>query len=186
MEGRIFRISTLFSATVLSLKATTAQEICCTYQFQDHCFSDCHRKDTHRVLPAADLATLHTFVKDNIVVPDVRTDPPEVRDVGQPLQTGSRPHLHLYEPSVPPPIIAEINKLEKLGKFIKPGTNFYVDKASWSEIFHAMKGRSNFSEHLARLSHKAAPLLSQFEKIDIPFILPTKPWNLNHKDAAIN
>ena len=77
MEGRKFRIRTLFYAAVLPPKTTTGQEIFCPYQFRGHLFSDCHRNSTQYVIPAADLATLLTFVKSNIVVPDVHYNKPE-------------------------------------------------------------------------------------------------------------
>ena len=77
--------------------------------------------------------------------------------------------LIVSETTAPPKIRVATIKLDKLVKFIKLNTYFYADKASWYEIFHARKGQSNFSKHLACLIHKAAPLLSRFENVVFQF-----------------
>ena len=95
--------------------------------------------------------------------------------------TGGRPHLA----SGSTKINVDPNKLDSLGEFIKVDTNFYIDHGSWSDLFHARKGRSNFHDDLHRLRHQAAPFLYQYSKQGVPVLLRTKPWSLQQKDAAI-
>ena len=107
---------------------------------------------------------------------DMRTNNPEAWYVRQPLHPGSRTHLPSSEPSIPTPMRVEMNESEELGNFIKLDTSFYIDK-----LFHAWKGYSKFSKHLAHLRHKAAPLLSWFAKRGVPSLLHTicEPWSIN-------
>jgi len=95
--------------------------------------------------------------------------------------TDGRPHLVSGS--------AEINvdprKLDALGEFIKVDTNFYIDRDSWTDLFHARKGRSNFHDNLLHLRHKAVPLLSQYAKQGVPVLIHNQPWTLQQKDAAI-
>ena len=45
------------------------------------------------------------------------------------------------------------HKIDALGEFIELDTNFLLDRHSWSDLFHLVKGRSNFSAALPSLQH---------------------------------
>ena len=77
------------------------------------------------------------------------------------------------------------HKLDALGEFITLDTNFFIDKGSWTELFNAVKGRSNFAEHLNELRHQARPFLQRYAKDGVPVLLHTRPWTLSEKDQAI-
>ena len=96
--------------------------------------------------------------------------------------TGGRPHLASAGSAQ---INVDPNKLDALGEFIKVDTDFYIDHGSWTDLFHARKGRSNFHDNLLHLRHRAAPLLQQYSKRGVPVLISTKPWTLQQKDAAI-
>ena len=182
VEGLSFSIRMLFSYTVQPPKTTTRQDICCTYYFGGHCFSNCHRKGPHHVLPDEDLFTPCKFVRDNIVTPDVRANTPKVWYFKQPFQLGIRPHLPLSQPSVTFPIKrVESIKIEKLGDFIKLYHKFYTNRASWSDLLHAQEGTLNLSKHLSHICHKAALLLAHLAKYYIPVLFHINPWTLNRK-----
>ena len=95
--------------------------------------------------------------------------------------TGGRPHLA----SGSAQINVDPNKLDALGEFIKVDTDFYIDHGSWTDLFHARKGRSNFHDNLLHLRHRAAPLLQQYSKRGVPVLISTKLWTLQQKDATI-
>jgi len=82
------------------------------------------------------------------------------------------------------PTSIETNKIDALGEFIRLDKNFYIDNSSWTELFHARKGRSNFSKYLRTLKHRAAPFLHRYATKGVPVLLHTKPWTLQQKDAA--
>ena len=77
------------------------------------------------------------------------------------------------------------HKLDALGEFITLDTNFFIDKGSWHELFHAVKGKSNFSKHLDVLHHRAGPFLQRYAKHGVPVLLHTRPWTLLEKDKAM-
>ena len=77
------------------------------------------------------------------------------------------------------------HKLDELGEFIKLDSVLYTDRSSWEELFHRVKGRSNFTENLLRLDHPASRLLATYARTGVPVLLTTKPWSLEQKDAAI-
>jgi len=65
---------------------------------------------------------------------------------GQPTEptVDRRPHLATATPvrSVSDPAVStETNKIDALGEFIQLDKNFYIDSGSWTELFHARKGR---------------------------------------------
>ena len=76
-------------------------------------------------------------------------------------------------------------KLDALGEFITLDTNFFIDKGSWHELFHSVKGRSNFSQRLDTLHHRARPFLQRYAKHGVPVLLHSKPWTLLEKDKAM-
>lgn len=76
-------------------------------------------------------------------------------------------------------------KLDKLGEFIQLDSNLYTDRMSWNEVFHCVKGCSNFMSNLYQLNHLAAKLLSTCISTHIPVLLTMAPWSLEMKDAAI-
>ena len=51
------------------------------------------------------------------------------------------------------------HKIDALGEIIELDTNFLLDRGSWSDLFHAVKGRSKFSTALHSLWHQAMPFL---------------------------
>ena len=95
--------------------------------------------------------------------------------------TDGRPH----QASGSTEINVDPTKLDSLGEFIKVDSNFYIDHGSWSDLFHARKGRSNFHDDLLYLRHQAAPFIHQYSKQGVPVLLRTRPWSLQQKDAAI-
>ena len=96
--------------------------------------------------------------------------------------TDGRPHLV----SGSAQINVDPTKIDALGEFIKVDSNFYIDHESWTDLFHARKGRSNFHDNLLHLRHRAAPLLHQYSKRGVPVLITTEPWTLQQKDAAIS
>ena len=130
--------------------------------------------------------------------------------VGQPSAhpDGGRPHLRpsitrttlASDPSLQPPqhrgartgvrekknlSTVEQNKIDALGEFIELDSSYLTDRGSWSDLFHHVKGRSNFSAALRRLRHKAKPLLLRYANQGVPVVLSTKPWTVKEKDAAM-
>lgn len=98
-----------------------------------------------------------------------------------------RPHLApttSIRSNATAPTSIETNKIDALGEFIRLDKNFYIDTSSWTELFHARKGRSNFSKYLRTLRHRAAPFLHRYATKGVPVLLHTKPWTLQQKDAA--
>ena len=81
--------------------------------------------------------------------------------------------------------IVEQRKIDDLGEFIELDSTYLSDCGSWSDLFHHVKGRSNFSATLERLPHKAKPLLLRYANQGVPVLLSTRPWTLAEKDAAI-
>ena len=79
----------------------------------------------------------------------------------------------------------EIRKINTLGEFIELDHNFYISHGSWNELFHRIKGRSNFSSHLKRLHHQAKPFLLRYARHGVPVLLHTEPWSLERKDSAM-
>ena len=77
------------------------------------------------------------------------------------------------------------DKLDNLGEFIKLDTNFYIRRDSWEDLFHAVKGGSNFSNRLRHLKHRAKPPLQRIARHGIPVLLTTKAWTLEQKDRAM-
>ena len=71
MEGRQFQLRKLFVNGIHPPKTSTGQDICCSYHLKGRCFSDCHRRATHRPLARPDMDKLKRFVTDQIVTPDV-------------------------------------------------------------------------------------------------------------------
>ena len=71
MEGRQFQLRKLFVNGTHPPKTSTGQDICCSYHLKGRCFSDCHRRATHRPLARPDMDKLKRFVTDHIVTPDV-------------------------------------------------------------------------------------------------------------------
>ena len=53
------------------------------------------------------------------------------------------------------------------------------------EVFHRIKGRSNFTQDLLHLDHPAAKLLSTYAHTGVPVLLATAPWLLKKKDTNI-
>jgi len=108
---------------------------------------------------------------------------------GQPTEptVDRRPHLATTTPvrSVADPAVSiDTNKIDVLGEFIQLDKNFYIDSGSWTELFHARKGRPNFLKYLRTLRHRAAPFLHRYATQGGPVLLHTKPWTLEQKDAA--
>jgi len=97
-----------------------------------------------------------------------------------------RPHLAAPTPvrSLADPVSIDTNKIDALGEFICLDTNFYIDNGSWTELFHARKGRPNFSKYLRTLRHRTAPFLHHYATQGVPVLLHTKPWILEPKDAV--
>ena len=89
------------------------------------------------------------------------------------------------QPGFVPRTNVESNKLDELGEFIKLDSTLYTDRSSWEELFHHVKGRSNFTRDLLHLDHPAAKLLSTYAQTGVPVLLTTAPWSLEEKDAAI-
>ena len=81
--------------------------------------------------------------------------------------------------------IVEQRKIDKLGEFIELDSAYLSDCGSWRDLFHCVKGRSNFAATLQRLQHKAKPLLLHYANQGVPVLLLTKPWTTEEKDAAI-
>ena len=77
------------------------------------------------------------------------------------------------------------HKLDKLGEFIKLDSALYTDRSSWEEVFHHVKGRSNFTKNLLHLDHPASRLLATYARTGVPVLLTTAPWSLKQKDAVI-
>ena len=78
------------------------------------------------------------------------------------------------------------HKLDELGEFIKLDSALYTDRSSWEEVFHHVKGRSNFANNLLSLDHPASKLLATYARSGVPVLLTTSPWSLERKDAAID
>ena len=76
-------------------------------------------------------------------------------------------------------------KLDALGEFIELDSKFLLNRHSWSDLFHAVKGRSNFSTVLLSLHHQATPFLRRYASQGVPVLLHDEPWTLARKDAAI-
>ena len=81
--------------------------------------------------------------------------------------------------------IVEQSKLDELGEFTQLDSTYLSNCGSWSDLFHKVKGRSNFSATLQRLQHQARPLLLRYANQGVPVLLSTKPWTSEEKDAAI-
>ena len=64
-------------------------------------------------------------------------------------------------------------------------TSLFNDCNSWSDLFHQVKGRSNFTAGLKQLRHKAKPLLLRYANQGVPVVLSSKPWTIDQKDAVI-
>ena len=79
----------------------------------------------------------------------------------------------------------EQHKIRALGEFIELDSNFFVSRGSWSDLFHRVKGQSNFSARLNQLKHKAKPFLLRYTQKGGPVLLHTKPWSLEQKDLAM-
>ena len=79
----------------------------------------------------------------------------------------------------------EQSKIDELGEFIELDSSYLSECNNWSDLFHRVKGRSNFSATLQRLQHKAKPLLLRYANQGVPVLLSTAPWTTDQKDAAI-
>ena len=76
-------------------------------------------------------------------------------------------------------------KLDALGEFVQLDTNLFLDLGSWTDLFHRIKGRSNFASSLNHLRHQAAPFLQRYAQKGVPVVLTSKPWTLQQKDQAM-
>ena len=77
------------------------------------------------------------------------------------------------------------HKLDALGEYNTLDSNFFIGKGSWSELFHTVKGKSNFLDHLDELHHQAQPFLQCYAKHGVTVLLHTRPWTLLEKDRAM-
>ena len=48
----------------------------------------------------------------------------------------------------------ETLKLDALGEFIHSDAEYFAKNGGWNSLFHHVKGRSNFSQHLNNLDHQ--------------------------------
>ena len=105
-----------------------------------------------------------------------------------------RPHLHRVSnaddsshatPSSGSPNTTIANKIDVLGEFINQDTAALLEHGSWDRLFHHVKGRSNLTSHLRRLSHRAAPFLDRYARSGVPVVLSSAPWTLQQKDEAM-
>ena len=76
-------------------------------------------------------------------------------------------------------------KLDALGEFIRSDSDYFVNNGGWNSLFHHVKGRSNFSPHLAGLNHQAKPMLQRYARCGVPVVLQSRPWTFAQKDLAI-
>ena len=80
--------------------------------------------------------------------------------------------------------IDPLNLESTLGEFIQSDYDYLI-RNSWSHLFHKVKGRSNFSPQLHRMSHRARGLLERYASDGVPVILNTEPWTFEAKDAVM-
>ena len=75
--------------------------------------------------------------------------------------------------------------LDALCDFIRSDSDSFINHGGWINLFHHVKGQSNFAHSLDCLDHQARPLLQRYAKYGVPVVLESKPWSLQQKDAAI-
>jgi len=71
MEGRNFQLRVLLRNGVRAPTTNGGDDVCMSFHSVNRCFSDCHRKATHRPLVGAELTNFCTFIQENVVVPDL-------------------------------------------------------------------------------------------------------------------
>ena len=71
MEGRFFRIASLFNRTVRPPKHDDGTEVCCSYHWRGKCSSGCGRNRSHRPLTEAERVRNLDFLQEHVVTPDL-------------------------------------------------------------------------------------------------------------------
>ena len=80
--------------------------------------------------------------------------------------------------------INQIKLDDVLGEFISMDED-YLNRNSWVDLFHRVKGRSNFATKLQQLRHPARHLLQRYAREGVPVLVSSEPWTLERKDAAM-
>ena len=75
MEGRTFRIASLFNRTVRPPKHDDGIEVCCSYHWRGKCSSGCGRNRSHRPLTEAERVRNLNFLQEHVVGPDIGRGP---------------------------------------------------------------------------------------------------------------
>ena len=104
--------------------------------------------------------------------------------MGEPTTLSSEPHGTRQSTEEGSSNIDQLKLDDVLGEFISKDED-YLNRTSWVDLFHRVKGRSNFSAALHRLRHPARQLLYRYEKEGVPVLVRSEPWTLERKDAAM-
>ena len=75
MNGRSFRIASLFNRTVRPPKHDDGTEVCCSYHWRGRCSSGCGRQRSHRPLTEAERVRNLDFLQEHVVNPDLGRTP---------------------------------------------------------------------------------------------------------------
>ena len=71
MQGRNFQLRTLFRRGRPPPQHTNGRPMCCTYHLWGRCSNTCNRVYSHCQLTTEECETLHTFLNERIVTPDI-------------------------------------------------------------------------------------------------------------------